>query len=65
MAYIVYFACDYCGKEGGAWMNRTVSQGIVTKIARDRGWQVGKRGYVCPKCQRKRKDGGQAPQREE
>lgn len=64
MAYIVYFACDLCGKEGGVWLNTTVSKSRIDKIARNRGWRVGKQGYVCPKCQCKRKISTQ-PQRED
>lgn len=51
MAYVVYFACDSCGREGGAWVNRTVSLSIATAIAREYGWKVGKRGWICPHCQ--------------
>lgn len=64
MAYIVYFACDRCGTESGMWVNHTVSQSRAAKIARDRGWQIGKQGYVCPMCRRERKSGTQ-PQRED
>lgn len=44
MAYIVCFDCDYCGTEGGAWMNCTVSESDAMKNARQKGWRVGKRG---------------------
>lgn len=57
MAYICYFACDRCGKEGGAWINRTVSLTTSIAIARDYGWKVGRRGWICPSCQNgKKKD---------
>lgn len=65
MAYIVYFACDCCGTEGGVWMNCTISKSDAMKNARQKGWQVGRRGYVCPQCQGKQKKSGQAPQRED
>lgn len=64
MAYIVYYACDCCGAEGGVWLNTTVSQSRAAKIARERGWQVGKRGYIWPKCQCEHKSGSQ-PQKED
>lgn len=53
MAYVVYFACDSCGREGAAWVNHSVSLSICEKIARKDGWRVGKRGWICPSCQNK------------
>lgn len=58
MAYVVYFACDSCGLEGGVWVNRTVSLSVTTEIAREHGWKVGKRGWICPSCQNKQKKSG-------
>lgn len=58
MAYVVYFACDTCGREGAAWVNRTVSLNISTEIAREYGWRVGKRGWICPSCQNKQRKKG-------
>lgn len=55
VAYVVYYACDRCGREGAAWVNHSVSFSICVKIARDDGWKVGKRGWICPSCQRKQK----------
>lgn len=54
MAYAVHFACDRCGRFGGAWVNRTVSLSIATELAREYGWEVGKRGWICPSCQNKK-----------
>lgn len=58
MAYNTYYACDKCGTVGGAWINYTATFGIVVKIARDEGWQVGKNGWFCPRCRttRRRRD---------
>ena len=60
MAYNVYFACDKCGNEGMAWCNHSVSLNICIELARETGWKVGKRGWICPRCQQKKealKDG--------
>lgn len=54
MAYVVYFACDSCGREGGTWVNRTVSLSIASGIAREYGWKVGKKGWICPYCQKEK-----------
>ena len=54
MAYNVYFACDKCGNEGMAWCNHSVSLSICIKLAREAGWKVGKRGWICPRCQQKK-----------
>lgn len=61
MAYNVYFACDRCGIEGISWVNHSVSLSICEKIARERGWRVGRHGWICPACQkskRKKERGG-------
>ncbi len=55
MAYNIYFACDNCGATPSLWINTTVSLSKAIKIARRRGWQVGKRGWICPNCQAKMK----------
>lgn len=55
MAYVVYFACDCCGNDAGGWVNHTVSLSVAQRIAREKGWQVGKRGWICPECQKKQK----------
>lgn len=55
MAYNVYFACDQCGEVGAAWANHGVSQSICIKIAREAGWKVGKKGWICPSCQESNK----------
>lgn len=53
MAYTVYFSCDHCGGIGAAWINHSLSLSLCEKIARDAGWKVGKRGWICPMCQKK------------
>lgn len=55
MAYNVYFACDRCGIEGAAWTNRSVSLTTCAKFARAAGWIIGKHGWICPVCQRRRR----------
>lgn len=57
MGYKVYYTCDYCGNIGGEWTNHTVSFGIAKEIARGDGWKIGKKGWVCPLCQKKLKNG--------
>ena len=54
MAYEVRVVCDKCGG-GFYWTNSSVSKSEATRIARKKGWQIGKRGWVCPDC-KKRKD---------
>lgn len=54
MAYNVYFACDKCGNEGTAWCNFSVALSRCIKLPREAGWQVGNRGWICPRCQRKK-----------
>ena len=49
MAYNVYFSCDKCGITYN-WINRSVGIGIAKSIARDKGWQIGKKGWFCPSC---------------
>ena len=49
MAFNVYYCCDRCGVTH-SWINNSVSLAIATKMARHDGWQVGKRGWYCPKC---------------
>ena len=55
MAYNVYFACDKCGNEGMDWGNHSVSLSICIKMAREAGRKGGKRGWICPGCQQKRR----------
>ena len=54
MAYNVYFSCDSCGATHN-WMNHTVSQSTAVSIARSYGWSVGKCGWFCPECRKKRR----------
>lgn len=53
MAYNVYFSCDTCGATYN-WVNHTVSKSTAARIARSDGWSVGKRGWFCPECRKKR-----------
>ena len=50
MAFNSYYACDKCGRVGGAWINYTVCVGTAVSIARKKGWQIGKNGWFCPNC---------------
>lgn len=55
MAYRVSFHCDRCG-DGFVWVDTTVTYNFAIRIARSKGWQVGKKGWFCPNCrQTKRK----------
>lgn len=49
MAYNVYFQCEKCGNSY-CRTNYTISLTRATKIARKKGWQVGKKGWFCPNC---------------
>lgn len=49
MAYNVYYACDRCGLTYG-WINYSVCYSDAVAIAREKGWQVGKKGWFCPDC---------------
>lgn len=55
MAYNVYFACDVCGNEGLSWVNHMVAYSTCVMYARQSGWKVGKRGWICPSCQKKKR----------
>ena len=57
MAYNVYFCCDKCG-DTYSWINTSLSISIAKTIARERGWEVGKYGWYCPKCRKRKKKGG-------
>ena len=54
MAYVEYVACDQCGND--LLIGTDMSYGITfaRRYARKCGWQVGKAGWLCPKCRRKR-----------
>lgn len=54
MAYNVYFSCDTCGTTYN-WVNHAVSFSMAIAIARNYGWSVGKRGWFCPECRKKRR----------
>lgn len=55
MAYNVYFVCDKCGATY-SWVNFTVTYCEAIRYAREKGWQVGKRGWFCADCRpRKRR----------
>lgn len=53
MAYEVRIVCDKCGG-GFYWKNESVSKVWATKQAREKGWQIGKQGWFCPACRRKK-----------
>ena len=52
MSYNVYFACDRCGHTYN-WVNIMIAYSTAVRIAREKGWQVGKRGWFCPFCKHK------------
>ena len=56
MAYIEYIACDKCGVDMGAWVDRSFGICFARRYARKRGWKIGKNGWVCPECQRKKEN---------
>lgn len=51
MAFHVYYTCDKCGLTYG-WTDCTVTYNSAIRIARSEGWQVGKKGWFCPKCRK-------------
>lgn len=57
MSYMVGIFCDGC-KDGcaGVWENETVNISSATRTAREQGWSVGKNGWFCSKCRRKKGD---------
>lgn len=57
MAYIEYIACDSCGMDMGGWVDQSMGICFARRYARARGWKIGKNGWICPKCQRREKDG--------
>lgn len=61
MGYIVGIICDGpdCKEDFGFWENFTITKATATRWARDAGWQVGKKGWFCPKCRRTRKGGSE------
>lgn len=51
MSYNVYFACDRCGHTYN-WVNKMIAHSTAVRIAREKGWQVGKKvGFV--RCKHK------------
>lgn len=53
MAYSVCVTCDVCGS-GYQWEDHSVSYSTAVRIARKAGWSIGKRGWRCPRCQKKK-----------
>lgn len=54
MGYEVWIICDRCGKSFG-WDNTAIGIAFAKKIARGKGWSVGKK-WLCNAC-KKAKDG--------
>lgn len=54
MAYIEYIACDKCGCDILISIDKSSGITFARSYARKNGWQVGKNGWICPKCQRRR-----------
>lgn len=53
MAYVAYYDCDICDKVGYGKVDQTMNITTAKRHARKQGWQIGKRGWVCPNCQKK------------
>lgn len=56
MAYNVYICCEKCGVTL-SWINCSVSLSTATRIARKYGWSVGKSGWFCSNCRRRKRNG--------
>lgn len=54
MGYKVIVRCDTCGN-GFSWTDITVTYNTAIRIARNEGWQVGKKGWLCPNCKQMKK----------
>lgn len=54
MAYNVYFSCDKCGNTYN-WINKSVSMSRAIKLARRKGWCIGKNGWFCSECRNNKK----------
>ncbi len=48
------FSCDLCGT-GKEWFGHEISMASCRSIARNEGWTVGTKGWLCPKCKPKRR----------
>lgn len=57
MAYIEYIACDKCGKDMLISIDMSFGITFARSYARKNGWQVGEKGWICPECKRRAKDG--------
>lgn len=53
MAYEVRVVCDKCGC-GYSYKDFSLGKTLAAKWAREKGWQIGKRGWFCPDCKRKK-----------
>ncbi len=51
MSYSVNATCDYCGC-GYKWKDITLNKTSAIRIVRGYGWQVGKKGWICPECKK-------------
>lgn len=51
MGYKVIIECDRCGC-GYQWKDETVNISTAKKLVRNYGWQVGKKGWICPDCKK-------------
>lgn len=56
MAYNVYFCCDKCG-DTYSWVNTPVGITYAERLARNKGWQVGRKGWFCPSCRTTKRRG--------
>lgn len=49
MGFEVSITCDGCGK-GVVYEDSPVSYSFEKRNRRNYGWQIGKKGWLCPKC---------------
>ena len=63
MGYISGYYCDRCGKYGELWQVPKMGIVFAQKSAREEGWQIGKRGWLCPECKKEVLDYANAKRR--
>lgn len=56
MPYIEYIACDKCGRDMLLGVDRSLGITFAREKARKNGWSIGKNGWLCHNCRRKKKE---------
>ncbi len=56
MGFEVKVVCDRCGN-GFGWNNVAIGKSFATKLAKEKGWSVGKQ-WTCRKCKKIMKGNG-------